>query len=81
MSMLRLTGAEEVKPHAGRDVSVSEWQLVTQEAIDAFAVASGDDQWSTTLARAGRATEDIATEAERRAGRASSESLRVGWVD
>lgn len=30
---------------AGRDVATSDWLLVTQDRIDAFAEATGDDQW------------------------------------
>ena len=29
----------------GRDVAISEWLLVTQDRIDAFAEATGDHQW------------------------------------
>ncbi len=35
--MLTLTGLEEVKAHVGQELGVSDWHLVTQEAIDEFA--------------------------------------------
>jgi acyl dehydratase len=43
--MLTLTGLDEVKEHVGRELGVSDWHLVTQEAIDEFARVTGDDQW------------------------------------
>jgi len=43
--MLTLTGLEEVKAHVGKELGVSEWHLVTQDAIDEFARVTGDDQW------------------------------------
>jgi len=43
--MLTLTGAEEIKAQIGREVGVSDWHLVTQEAIDAFADVTHDHQW------------------------------------
>ncbi|HWD11187.1 MAG TPA: MaoC family dehydratase [Solirubrobacteraceae bacterium] len=43
--MLTLTGLEEVKAHVGKELGVSDWQLVTQERIDRFAEVTGDDQW------------------------------------
>jgi acyl dehydratase len=43
--MLTLSGLEEVKAYVGRELGVSDWHLVTQEKIDAFAEVTGDDQW------------------------------------
>ena len=43
--MLTLNGPDEVKAHEGEELGVSEWHLVTQEEIDAFADATGDHQW------------------------------------
>jgi len=43
--MLTLTGLDEVKAHVGRELGVSEWHEVTQEAINEFARVTGDDQW------------------------------------
>jgi acyl dehydratase len=36
---------EEMKRAVGSDVGVSEWVTVTQERINRFAEASGDEQW------------------------------------
>jgi len=43
--MLTLTGLDQVTEHVGQELGVSEWHLVTQEAIDEFARVTGDDQW------------------------------------
>jgi acyl dehydratase len=43
--MLTLNGLDEVKAHVGKELGVSDWHLVTQEAIDEFAGVTGDDQW------------------------------------
>ncbi|HEV7161843.1 MAG TPA: MaoC family dehydratase [Solirubrobacteraceae bacterium] len=43
--MLTLTGLDEVKANAGKELGVSDWQDVTQEKIDKFAEVTGDDQW------------------------------------
>jgi acyl dehydratase len=43
--MLTLTGLDEVKAHVGQELGVSDWHLVTQEAINDFAEVTGDDQW------------------------------------
>ena len=43
--MLSLTGLAEVKAHVGRELGVSDWQLVTQENLDAFAQASGEEHF------------------------------------
>jgi acyl dehydratase len=43
--MLTLTGLDEIKSHVGEELGVSEWHLVTQEQIDAFAEVTGDHQW------------------------------------
>jgi acyl dehydratase len=43
--MLTLTGIDQVKGHVGQEVGVSDWHLVTQEAIDAFADVTGDHQF------------------------------------
>jgi acyl dehydratase len=36
---------EEIKAAVGNEVGVSDWVEVTQERIDRFAEATGDDQW------------------------------------
>jgi acyl dehydratase len=43
--MLTLTGLDEVKAYVGKELGVSDWHEVTQEAIDDFARVTGDDQW------------------------------------
>ena len=43
--MLSLTGLDEVKAHVGRELGVSDWQLVTQENLDAFAQVTGEEQF------------------------------------
>ena len=43
--MLTLTGLDEVKAHIGEELGVSDWHLVTQEAINDFAEVTGDDNW------------------------------------
>jgi acyl dehydratase len=43
--MLTLNGLDEVKAHVGKELGVSDWHLVTQEAINEFAEVTGDDQW------------------------------------
>jgi acyl dehydratase len=44
-TMLSLTGLDEVKAHVGRELGVSDWQLVTQEGLDAFAQVTGEEQF------------------------------------
>ena len=43
--MLTLNGPDEVKAHEGEELGVSEWYLVTQDEVDAFADATGDHQY------------------------------------
>ncbi|HMD55838.1 MAG TPA: MaoC family dehydratase [Solirubrobacteraceae bacterium] len=43
--MLTLTGLDEVRSRVGSELGVSDWHLVTQEAIDEFADVTGDHQW------------------------------------
>jgi acyl dehydratase len=43
--VLTLTGLDEVKAHAGKELGVSDWHEVTQAAIDKFAEVTGDDQF------------------------------------
>jgi long-chain acyl-CoA synthetase len=38
----------DLSARAGEDLGVSDWHLVTQEAIDAFAQVTGDSQWIHT---------------------------------
>ncbi|MGI9098877.1 MAG: MaoC family dehydratase [Solirubrobacteraceae bacterium] len=46
--MLTITGLEELRAKVGEELGVSDWHEVTQEAIDAFARVTGDDQWIHT---------------------------------
>jgi acyl dehydratase len=43
--MLTISGIDELKAKVGEELGVSEWHEVTQDAIDAFADATGDHQW------------------------------------
>jgi|SRR5438067_976023 len=43
--MLTITGLQELKAKVGEELGVSEWHEVTQDEIDAFAEATGDDQF------------------------------------
>lgn len=40
-----LTALDELRVQTGREVAVSDWFTVSQETIDKFAEATGDDQW------------------------------------
>jgi acyl dehydratase len=40
-----ITGIDELKSRVGEELGVSDWKLVTQEDIDAFAEVTGDDQF------------------------------------
>ena len=44
-SMRVFTSFQELKQAVGTEVGASEWVLVSQERIDKFAEATGDDQW------------------------------------
>jgi acyl dehydratase len=43
--MLTINGIDELRAKVGEELGVSAWHEVTQEAIDAFAEATGDHQW------------------------------------
>ena len=43
--MLTISGIDDLKAHAGKDLGVSDWHEVTQTEIDTFAEATGDHQW------------------------------------
>jgi len=43
--MLTITGIDDLKARVGDELGVTDWHDVTQDAIDAFARATGDDQW------------------------------------
>jgi acyl dehydratase len=43
--MLTISGIDELRAKVGEELGVSEWHEITQEAINAFADATGDHQW------------------------------------
>ena len=43
--MITLKGIEDIKARIGQELGVSDWHLVTQEEINAFADVTGDHQW------------------------------------
>lgn len=45
MSALKVNGIEELKGLAGKDLGASSWFEVSQQRIQAFADATGDQQW------------------------------------
>ena len=46
--MLTMTRIDELAERAGTELGASDWVPVTQEAVDAFAAATGDHQWIHT---------------------------------
>jgi acyl dehydratase len=42
---VRIPSIESLKDFIGREIAVSDWVVVTQERISAFAEATGDRQW------------------------------------
>ncbi len=46
--MLTVTRIDELTERAGTELGASDWVAVTQEAVDAFAAATGDHQWIHT---------------------------------
>ena len=45
MAKIVIPGIARLKDWVGKELAVTEWLVVDQERIDAFAVATGDDQW------------------------------------
>jgi hypothetical protein len=43
--MIAINGIEEIRDYVGRELGVTEWHEVTQDAINAFADITGDHQW------------------------------------
>lgn len=43
--MITVTGLDELKALAGRDLGHSGWLEITQQRVDTFAEATGDHQW------------------------------------
>jgi acyl dehydratase len=54
--MLTITVVDDLRTKVGEELGVSDWHEVTQEAIDAFAHVTGDDQWIHTDPEAARQT-------------------------
>jgi acyl dehydratase len=46
--MLATTDIDALATHVGESLGTSEWVAMTQESVDAFAVATGDHQWIHT---------------------------------
>lgn len=44
----------ELAQHVGEEVGVSSWLAVTQEQVNLFAQATGDDQWIRSISNAQR---------------------------
>jgi acyl dehydratase len=45
MATVEVNGVEGMQSVVGQEIGPSEWRIVTQDDIDAFAELSGDDQW------------------------------------
>ena len=45
MHKLKLSSLSELNHWLGKTIEPSDWQVITQERIDLFAQAAGDDQW------------------------------------
>jgi acyl dehydratase len=55
MAKIVIPDIDRLKDWVGKEVAVTDWLTVTQERIDAFAGATGDDQWiHVDRERAGR---------------------------
>ncbi|WP_127501103.1 MaoC family dehydratase [Actinoplanes solisilvae] len=53
--MITVSGLDELKTFAGRDLGHSSWLEVTQDRVNAFAEATGDHQWiHVDVERAGK---------------------------
>jgi acyl dehydratase len=45
MTKIVIPGIDRLKDWVGKEVAVTDWVPVSQDRIDAFASATGDDQW------------------------------------
>jgi len=45
MKATRFTGVDDAKARLGQEIGVSDWMLVEQERVNAFAQVTGDRQW------------------------------------
>ena len=44
-AMLTINGVDDLRDKVGQELGVSDWHEVTQDEINRFAEATGDDQW------------------------------------
>jgi acyl dehydratase len=45
MNMTRFAGIEDARSRLGQEIGVSDWMLIDQERVNAFAEVTGDRQW------------------------------------
>jgi acyl dehydratase len=45
MNSTRFAGIDDAKARSGQELGLSDWLLVDQERVDAFAQVTGDSQW------------------------------------
>lgn len=45
MAITTINGLDELRAAVGRDLGTSDWLEITQERVNTFADATGDDQW------------------------------------
>lgn len=45
MNATRFTGIDDAKTYLGKQVGISDWMLIDQERVNAFAQVTGDSQW------------------------------------
>ena len=45
MKSTRFVGIEDAKARLGQEIGVSDWMLIDQERVNAFAQVTGDQQW------------------------------------
>lgn len=45
MKATRFAGVEDAKARVGQEIGVSDWMLIDQERVNAFAQVTGDQQW------------------------------------
>lgn len=62
-----LKSVEEVNAAVGEELGVSDWVVITQERVDQFAEATGDNQW-------------IHVDPERAAGGPFGTTIAHGWL-
>lgn len=45
MKNIKFTGIADARGHAGQEIGISDWLLIDQQRINAFAEVTGDRQW------------------------------------